>query len=83
MIKSTRSGNSMDGAGLLRSAISATLALALAAGVVACGGGGGSDDDLTHALGSTGLQRSATSPADGPPGDAEAAQPADAPSSHQ
>ncbi len=59
MKKSTRSGKSNDGAGLLRSAIFATLMLTLAAGLSACGGGG-SDDDVASAFGSTGLQRSAS-----------------------
>ncbi len=63
MTTSTRSGNSIDGAGLLRSAIFATLALSLAAGLTACGGGG-SDDDVGTALGLTGLQRSASTAAD-------------------
>ncbi len=43
MKKSTRSGKSNDGAGLLRSAIFATLMLTLAAGLSACGGGGSDD----------------------------------------
>ncbi len=75
MKKSTRSGKSNDGADLLRSAIFATVVLALAAGLSACGGGG-SDDDLTNALGSTGLQRSADAATERAPGEAEAPQPA-------
>ncbi len=77
MKKSTRSGKSNDGAGLLRSAIFATLMLTLAAGLSACGGGG-SDDDVASALGSTGLQRSAATPTEAAPGDDPATRPADA-----
>jgi hypothetical protein len=80
MTTSTRSGNSIDGAGVLRSAIFATVVLALAAALSACGGG--SDDDVATALGSTGLQRSADASAEPSTerltGEAAAPQPAQA-----